>query len=194
MSNTSQLVGTPRETFGKGAARKLRAAGQTPVVIYGHGSDPVHASVETHPLSLIVRHANALIEVDLSGKKQLVLVKDVQRDPVLQIIEHVDLVVVKKGETVEVEVPLSIVGTPFPGANALQELNTLRLSVPATSIPEHVEVSVEGVHEGTQIHAGDLELPKGATLLDPVDALIVHVVAPRGGADGAEADAESAGE
>src|SRR5690606_27311343 len=99
-----------RNTFGKGVARKLRAAGQTPVVVYGHGSDPLHLSVETHPLSLIVRHANALIELDIEGKKQLVLVKDVQKDPVRQIIEHVDLVIVKKGETVEVEVPVVIVG------------------------------------------------------------------------------------
>jgi len=191
MSETNKLVGTPRDTFGKGVARKLRAAGKTPVVIYGHGTDPVHASVESHPLSLIVRHANALIEIELSGKKQLVLVKDVQRDPVRQIIEHVDLVVVKKGETVDVEVPITLVGTPFSGTNALLELATLRLSVPATNIPEHVEVSVEGLEEGTQIHAGDIKLASDETLLDAPDQLVVHVVAPRGAAEAAE-DAEAA--
>lgn len=197
MSNKNKLVGTPRESFGKGAARKLRAAGQTPVVIYGHGADPIHASVETHPLSLIVRHANALIQIELADKKQLVLVKDVQRDPVLQIIEHVDLVVVKKGETVEVEVPLHLVGTPFPGTNALQELNTIRLSVPATNIPDNVEVSVEGLEAGTQILVGQLKLASDETLLDDPETLVAHIVVPRGTSedeDEAEAaeDAEAA--
>ena len=195
MSEKNKLVGTARENFGKGAARKLRAAGQTPVVIYGHGAEPVHASVETHPLSLIVRHANALIEVELSGKKQLVLVKDVQRDPVRQIIEHVDLVIVKKGETVEVEVPLHVVGIPFSGTSALQELNTIRLSVPATNIPENVEVSVEGLEAGSQILAGDVQLASDETLLDDPEALVVHVVAPRGSSsDDEEAEAEEAAE
>lgn len=193
MSDTNKLVGTARESFGKGAARKLRAAGQTPVVVYGHGTDPVHASVETHPLSLIVRHANALIELELSGKKQLVLVKDVQKDPVRQLIEHVDLVVVKKGETVEVEVPLHIVGTPFPGANALQELNTLRLSVPATNIPENVEVSVEGLEAGTQILAGQVKLASDETLLEDPESLVVHVVVPRGAAGDEDAEGETEG-
>ena len=195
MSEKNKLVGTARENFGKGAARKLRAAGQTPVVIYGHGAEPVHASVETHPLSLIVRHANALIEVELSGKKQLVLVKDVQRDPVRQIIEHVDLVIVKKGETVEVEVPLHVVGIPFSGTSALQELNTIRLSVPATNIPENVEVSVEGLEAGSQILAGEVQLASDETLLDDPEALVVHVVAPRGSSsDDEEAEAEEAAE
>lgn len=193
MSETNQLVADERENFGKGAARKLRAAGRTPVVVYGHGTDPQHLSVETHPLSLIVRHANALIELELGGKKQLVLVKDVQKDPVLQIIEHVDLVVVKKGETVEVEVPLHIVGAPFSGTNALQELNTIRLSVPATNIPEHIEVDVEGFEEGTQILAGQVKLASDETLLDDPEALVVHIVVPRGAAsDEAEAAEESA--
>jgi len=193
MSDKNVLEITPRTSFGKGAARKLRAAGQTPVVIYGHGTDPVHASVETHPLSLIVRHSNALIELTGGEKKsQLVLVKDVQRDPVLQIIEHVDLVIVKKGEAVDVEVPIHLTGEPFSGTNALHELNTLRLSVPATSIPENVEVSVEGLEEGARVVAGDISLPEGATLLDPEDQLVVHIVVPRGTSDADEAEAEGA--
>ncbi|RGE24357.1 50S ribosomal protein L25/general stress protein Ctc [Leucobacter sp. wl10] len=188
MSETNQLVATVRESFGKGAARKLRATGQTPAVVYGHGTDPVHIAVETHPLSLIVRHANALIELDIAGKPQLVLVKDVQKDPVRQIIEHVDLLVVKKGETVDVEVPVHVAGESFPGTNALQELNTLHLSVPATAIPEHVEVSVEGLEEGAQILAGAVELPKGATLLTDAEQLVVHVVVPRAAAADDEAE------
>ncbi|WP_029988055.1 50S ribosomal protein L25/general stress protein Ctc [Leucobacter sp. PH1c] len=193
MTETNQLVATARESFGKGVARKLRAVGQTPAVIYGHGTDPVHISVETHPLSLIIRQANALIELDIAGKKQLVLVKDVQKDPVRQIIEHVDLVIVKKGETVEVEVPLHVAGEPFNGANALQELNTLRLSVPATAIPENVTVTVDGLEDGTQILAGAIELPTGAALLDAADALAVNIVAPRAAASD-DAEGEDAAE
>lgn len=193
MTDSNKLVATARETFGKGVARKLRAIGQTPVVIYGHGTEPVHLSVETHPLSLILRQANALIELDIDGKSQLVLVKDVQRDPVRQIIEHVDLIVVKKGDAVEVEVPVHVVGESFSGTNALQELNTLRLSAPATSIPENIEVSVEGFVDGTQILAGEIELPKGVTLLDDAAALVVNVVAPRGtSAEDEAAEAEAA--
>lgn len=194
MKNKNKLVVSDRTSFGKGAARKLRAAGQTPVVIYGHGGETVHASVETHPLSLIVRQANALIELEGGEKKRLVLVKDVQRDPVLQVIEHVDLVIVKKGETVEVEVPIHIEGEPFSGTNALQELNTLRLSAPAVSIPENVVVSVEGLEEGSRIVAGDVALPEGCTLLDDEDHLVVHVVIPRGSVEEDEAAEEEAAE
>ncbi|UOQ58066.1 50S ribosomal protein L25/general stress protein Ctc [Leucobacter allii] len=196
MSEKNQLVGTPRENFGKGAARKLRAAGHTPAVVYGHGTDPVHVSVETHPLSLIVRHANAVIELDLSGKTQLVLVKDVQKDPVRQIIEHVDLLVVKKGETVDVEVPIHVEGESFSGTNALQELNTIHLSVPATAIPENVVVSVEGLEEGAQVLAGAVELPKGASLIGDPEQLVVNIVVPRGAAgdDAEEASEDAAAE
>lgn len=194
MSDAAKLVATPRESFGKGVARKLRAAGHTPVVAYGHGSDPVHLSVETHPLALIVRHANALIELDINGKKELVLVKDVQRDPVRQIIEHVDLLIVKKGEVVEVEVPVVLVGDPFSGTNALLELNTIRLSVPATNIPEHIEVSVQGLEEGVQIHAGEITLASDEKLLDDPSVLVAHIVAMRAQATQSTATEEAAEE
>ena len=191
VENTLEAVA--RESFGKGVARKLRAAGKTPVVVYGHGTEPKHITVETHPLSLIVRQANALIELDIEGKKELVLVKDVQKDPVRQIIEHVDMLIVKKGEAVEVEVPIHVTGVPFSGTNALQDLNTLRLSVPATAIPDSVQVDIEGAEEGTQVLAGDIELPKGASLLDAADHLVVQIVAPRGSAaDEGEGAAEEA--
>lgn len=192
MSETSQLVGHARENFGKGAARKLRAAGQTPAVVYGHGTDPIHVAVDTHPLSLIIRQANALIELDVAGEKQLVLVKDVQKDPVRQIIEHVDLIVIKQGETVEVEVRVHVTGESFSGTNALQELNSLHLSAPAASIPDSVEVSVEGLEEGAQVHAGDIELPEGATLLGDPDQLVVNIVVPRGTAEDEDEAAETA--
>lgn len=180
MNENHKLEAALRESFGKGAARKLRAAGKTPAVIYGHGNDPQHVAVDAHALSLIVRQANALIELDVAGKDELVLVRDVQRDPVLQIIEHVDLITIKKGETVEVEVPIHVTGTSFSGTNALQELNTLRLTALATSIPDSVVVDIEGKEEGFTVLAGDIELPKGSTLLDAADQLVVHVVVPRG--------------
>lgn len=194
MSESHKLVAATRETFGKGVARKLRAIGRTPAVVYGHGTDPVHISVETHPLGLIIRQANAVIELDIEGRKELVLVKDVQKDPVRQIIEHVDLIVIKKGEVVEVEVSVHVVGEPFSGTNALQELNALHLSVPATSIPDFVEVNVEGLEDGTQILAGAIALPKGATLLDDPEQLVIHIVAPRGTAEEEAAEAEAAAE
>lgn len=188
----NKLDAVARETFGKGVARKLRVAGKTPVVVYGHGTEPKHISIETHPLSLILRQANALIELNIEGTTELVLVKDVQRDPVRQIIEHVDMIIVKKGETVDVEVPIHVVGEPFSGTNALQDLNTLRLSVPATAIPESVSVDIEGATEGTQILAGDVVIPAGSTLLDAADHLVVQVVAPRGAAEDEAAEEEAA--
>lgn len=188
MNENHKLEAALRESFGKGAARKLRAVGQTPAVIYGHGKDPQHVAVDAHALSLIVRQANALIEVDVAGKNELVLVRDVQRDPVRQIIEHVDLITIKKGETVEVEVPVHVTGTPFSGTNALQELNTLRLSALATAIPDFVVVDIEGKEEGFTIHAGEIELPKGSTLLDADDQLVVQVVVPRGTDEDEETD------
>lgn len=194
MSDTNKLVGTVRESFGKGAARKLRAVGQTPAVIYGHGADPLHVSVETHALGLIVRQANALIELKIDSKKRLVLVKDVQKDHVRQTIEHVDLVVIKKGEVVEVEVPIHIEGESFSGTNALQELNTLFLNVPATSIPDSVTVNVEGFEEGAQVLAGQIELPEGANLLDDPEQLVVHVVVPRGADEDEDGATEAAAE
>lgn len=186
-----QLEATARDNFGKGAARKLRAAGQTPAVVYGHGTDPLHITVETHPLSLIIRQANALIDITLNGDKHLVLVKDVQRDPVVQIIEHVDLLIVKQGEMVEVEVPLHMIGEPFSGTNALQELNTIRLNVPATSIPDNVIIDVTGLEADTHLHVRDVTLPEGAEVLDAEDQLVAKIAGPRGAAEEEEEATET---
>ncbi|RRD60515.1 50S ribosomal protein L25/general stress protein Ctc [Leucobacter sp. OH1287] len=176
MSNAFNLAAEPRETFGKGTARKLRVAGKTPVVVYGHGEAPRHYSVETHPLSLIVRHPNALVSLEIDGSKELVLVKDVQKNAVRQTIEHVDLLIVRRGETVEVEVPVAIEGDPFPGTTVLHELATVLVSAPATDIPEHFVVNVDGKTDGSQITAGDLELPNGVELVTGADELLVNVV------------------
>lgn len=192
----NHLVTTARETFGKGVARKIRAAGQIPAVIYGHGTEPQHVSLPGHETSLILRKSNQVLELDIQGKLQLALVKDVQRDPVRQIIEHIDLVVIRKGEKVHVEVPVHVQGESFSGTIAMLEVTTLRLEVEATHIPENVTVDIEGAVDGTQVLAGDISLPTGATLVDEADLLIVNIITPAAGqADEAEADeAEAAAE
>ncbi|HEY9499816.1 MAG TPA: 50S ribosomal protein L25/general stress protein Ctc [Terrimesophilobacter sp.] len=189
-SADNNVVAELRESFGKGAARKLRATGRIPAVIYGHGTDPQHVSLPGHEISLILRKANAILSLDVAGKKQLALVKDVQKDPVRQIIEHLDLVIVKKGEKVHVEVPIHVEGEPFSGTIAMQEVNTLRLEVEATHIPERVVVDVEGAEEGTQVHAKDVVLPEGASLIDDEELLIVNVIVPAAANLGEPAEGE----
>jgi large subunit ribosomal protein L25 len=118
MSEDTKVHAEVREQFGKGFARRLRAAGKIPAVIYGHGTEPVHVALPGHQVALIIRRANALLELDIDGKDQLALVKDVQKDPVRQIIEHIDLLVVKKGEKIQVDVPVIVTGEPFAGTVA----------------------------------------------------------------------------
>lgn len=175
MSDTIKLVANQRESFGKGAARKLRVAGQTPAVVYGHGSEVQHISVDAHAISLIVRRTNALINLDFGKKKQLVLVRDIQRDPVRQIIEHLDMVIVKKGETVLVDIPVQLIGTAFSGHNALLELNSLSLHVPAAAIPEVIEIDIEGLQDGARFLVKDIELPEGAIAEHEEDQLVAYV-------------------
>lgn len=167
-----------RDTFGKGAARRLRMVGRIPAVIYGHGTEVQHVSLPAHEVGLLLRKANAILALSLEGKKSLALVKDVQKDPVRQIIEHLDLVIVRKGEKVQVEVPIHLEGESFPGTITMTETNTIRLEVEATHIPERVMIDVEGAEEGTQIHAKDVVLPEGAVLLDDPELLLVHVIVP----------------
>lgn len=167
-----------RENFGKGFARRLRAAGQIPAVIYGHGTAPVHVALPGHQVSLLVRRANVVLELDVNGTQQLTLVKDVQKDPVHQIIEHIDLLVVKKGEKIQVDVPVIVVGEPAPGTIVNLDSTSISLEVEATHIPEHVEVDVEGLEDGTHITAADLTLPKGAVLIADPEMLVVAVNVP----------------
>lgn len=183
----NHVVAKTRTEFGKGAARRLRAAGQVPAVIYGHLTDTRHVELPGHELSLIVRKANALIELDIEGTPELVLVKDVQKDPVRQVIEHVDLVVVRKGEKVEADIAIHVEGTSFSGTNVLLEHPSVHLLVEATSIPEFLVVSVEGLESGSMIHAGEVALPAGAELLSDPEMLLVHVVTPRAAESAPEA-------
>ncbi|WP_454130325.1 50S ribosomal protein L25/general stress protein Ctc [Microbacterium aurum] len=174
----TKVIAEVRENFGKGYARRLRAAGQIPAVIYGHGTEPVHVSLPGHQVSLLIRRANAVLEVEVAGKQQLTLVKDVQKDPVHQIIEHIDLLVVKKGEKIQVDVPVVVLGEPFAGTIANLDNATVTLEVEATHIPQHVEVDVEGLEDGTHITAADLKLPKGATLVTEPETLVVAISVP----------------
>lgn len=167
-----------RTSFGKGFARRLRAAGKIPAVIYGHGTEPVHVALPGHQVALLLRRANAVLELDVDGTHQLTLVKDVQKDPVHQVIEHIDLLVVKKGEKIQVDVPISVIGEPAPGTLAAQDANTVLLEVEATHIPERIEVDVEGLEDGTHITAADLTLPRGASLIVDPETLIVAISVP----------------
>lgn len=179
-----------RENFGKGYARRLRMEGRIPAVIYGHGTAPQHVSVPAHEVGLLLRKANAILELDVAGKKLLALVKDVQKDPVRQIIEHLDLVIVKKGEKVHVEVPVHLEGESFSGTIAMQEVNTIRLEADATHIPERIVINIEGAEDGTKIHAGDVVLPEGSTLIDDVELLLVNVIVPAAADLGEPTEAE----
>jgi len=192
MADYTKLAAETRTNFGKGAARKIRAAGKIPAVVYGHGTEPQHITLPGHETMLLVRTANAVVDLDIDGGAQLALVKDVQRDPVRQIIEHIDLVVLRRGEKVTVDVPVVIEGESFAGTIHVQDLNTVSLLVLATDIPEHVSVDVEGLEDGKQITAAELTLPEGAELETDGEALVVQIVTPRGTADDDAADEAAA--
>jgi large subunit ribosomal protein L25 len=196
MSDDNTVVAELRTQFGKGFARRLRAAGRVPAVLYGHGSDPIHLSLPGHQLTLLLRRTNAVLNLDIDGTAHLALVKDVQKDPVRQIIEHVDLLAVRRGERVQVDLPVVVVGEPFSGTIANLDAVSVAVEVEATHIPENVQVDVEGLEDGTRITAADLVLPQGATLLSDPETLVVAVSVPAATlaaeAEIAEADAEMA--
>lgn len=183
-----KLVATARSEFGKGAARRLRRAHQIPAVLYGHGTDPVHVTLPGHQTMLALKHANALFAIELDGKTTLAIAKDVQREPVRNIIEHVDLLIVKKGEKVAVEVPVVVVGEPEPGTIHIFDLQTLALEAEATKLPQEIEVSITGVAAGEIVFARDVQLPEGTTLVTDPDAAIVSVTAPQATAADIAAD------
>ncbi|MFJ4220570.1 50S ribosomal protein L25/general stress protein Ctc [Curtobacterium luteum] len=192
MADNTKLAAEIRTKFGKGAARKIRANDKIPAVVYGHGTEPQHITLPGHETMLIVRQANAIIDLDIEGTAQLALVKDVQRDPVRQVIEHIDLVVVRRGEKVTVDVPVVVEGESFSGTIHVQDLASVSLLVEATKIPEHVVVDVEGLEDGKQVLASELELPSGAELETDPEALVVQIVTPRATADDIAADEEAA--
>jgi large subunit ribosomal protein L25 len=171
----SKLVAEKRTAFGKGAARKIRRDHKIPAVMYGHGAEPVHITLPGHDTMMALKAANALLTIVVDGKEELALAKDVQRDPIKPVIEHVDLVIVKRGEKVAVDVPVHVEGEAGAETVVTVDAQTLQLEVEATHIPESVVVSVEGLPAGTQIHASDVELPAGAVLLADPETLVVNI-------------------
>jgi len=170
-----KLAAEVRTEFGKGFARRARMAGQIPAVIYGHGAEPIHITLPGKATTLAVRAANALLSLDINGEVHLALVKDIQRDPIKQIIEHIDLLTVRQGEKVTVDVPVHHIGELAPGNAFNQELTFISLEAEATHLPTSVEVDIEGRSAGEHIHASDLVLPEGSVLLADADAMVVHI-------------------
>jgi len=182
-----------RSEFGKGFARRLRAAGKVPAVIYGHGTEPRHVALPAHQVGLLIRKKNAILELKIDGAPETVLVKDVQKDPVHQILEHMDLIIVKKGEKVVVDVPIHIEGHQQSGAILEIDVKSVHVEAEAMHIPENLVVSVDGAEPGFKLHVSDIVLPAGVTLVGDPEGLIVHVHTPRG-SDSGESAAELAGE
>lgn len=175
----SKLVATRRTEFGKGAARRTRREGLVPAVLYGHGTDPVHVSLPGHQTFLALKVTNALLEIDIDGDVQLALAKDVQRDPIRDSVEHVDLLIVRKGEKVTVEIPVSIVGESAPNTIHIIDMQQMHIEAEATNIPDFIEISVEGLEAGTNIFAGDVKLPEGSSLAGDPEQLVVSISVPQ---------------
>ena len=187
-----KLSAQPRHEFGKGAARRLRRENQVPAVLYGHGADPVHVALPGHATMLALKNVNALLTIDIEGKSQLALPKDVQRHPIRRTIEHVDLIVVRRGEKVTVDIPLHVVGEPGPGGLLQVELNTLSIEVEATAIPQSIEFNIAGAAIGTQFHASQIPLPGGATLVTEPETIAVLISDVERSVDTEDAAAEAA--
>jgi large subunit ribosomal protein L25 len=190
-----KLIAELRTEFGKGAARRIRRADKVPAVLYGHGTDPIHIALPGHETLLALRTANALLSIEVDGSSQLALPKQVQRDPLRHTIEHVDLVIVRRGEKVTVDVAIHLVGEAGPDTLVVVDHNTVPVEAEATQIPEQIVVSVAELPPGTQILARDLQLPDGSSIdLDP-ETLIVNITnAPTAEAleaELAEAEAEA---
>lgn len=172
------IAATPRTEFGKGAARRERSTGRVPAVLYGHGTQTRHISLPGHEVLLALRTSNVLIRLEgLSGGSELALPKAVQRDPIKGTVEHVDLLLVRQGEKVTVDIPVTVTGEVAPEGLLDQQLIQITVDAEATNIPSGVEVSVEGMDIGAAVHASELELPSGVTLHTEPDTLVLHVIA-----------------
>jgi large subunit ribosomal protein L25 len=173
----NRLQAESRTEFGKGAARRIRRERKVPAVLYGHGTDPIHVTLPGHDTMMALKHggANALLAIELGGDTQLALPKQVQRHPVRGDLEHVDLLLVRRGEKVTVDVPIHVVGEAAAETVVTLENATISLEAEATHIPEFIELSIEGAEAGTQLHASDLQLPKGSSLQVDEELLVVNV-------------------
>ncbi|MEU1428196.1 50S ribosomal protein L25/general stress protein Ctc [Nocardia sp. NPDC005746] len=179
MSDANLLEATVRTEFGKGAARRTRRDGNVPAVLYGHNEEPQHLAVSARAFAAILREhgTNAVLNLDINGKKQLALTKSVVVHPIRRYIEHADLLIVRRGEKVTADVNVALVGDAASGTLVTQDATTLSIEAEALHIPESIEVSIEGAEAGTQILAGGIELPKGVTLAGDPEALIVNIIA-----------------
>ena len=173
----NRLQAESRTEFGKGAARRIRRAHKVPAVLYGHGTDPIHVTLPGHDTMMALKHggANALLSIEVDGDTQLALPKQIQRHPVRGELEHLDLLIVRRGEKVTVDVPVHVVGEADTDTVVTIEHPTIALEAEATHLPEFVEVSVEGATAGTQILAKDLVLPAGSSIQVDEDSLVVNV-------------------
>lgn len=172
------IAAEQRTEFGKGPARRLRVAGRVPGVLYGHGTETRHITLPGHDLMMALKTPNALLRLEgLSGGRELALPKAVQRHPIKGFLEHVDLILVRRGEKVTVEVPVRVTGEVFSGGLLDQQLVSLAVEAEATNIPQAVDIDVQGMEVGTAVHAGQVELPAGATLAADPEALVLHVIA-----------------
>ncbi|WP_314034886.1 50S ribosomal protein L25/general stress protein Ctc [Dietzia sp. CH92] len=189
----NKIAAAVRTEFGKGASRRARREGQVPAVLYGHHTEPRHLLLGALEFAAILRHngTNALLTLDIEGEEQLALPKQIDIHPLTRVIEHTDLLVVKKGEKVVVEIAVLVTGEAAPGTLVTTDADVIEVEVEATNIPEDLEVSVEGVEAGTQITAADVQLPSGATLISDPETLLVNVIEAPSSAD-LEADEESA--
>jgi large subunit ribosomal protein L25 len=194
-----KITAEPRDSFGKGAARQLRREGKIPAVLYGHKQEPVHLSLPEHDLFLALKTPNVLLNLDIvGGKSELAIPKAVSKDPVRRTLEHIDLLLVRRGEKVTVDIPVVTTGEIAPGGLLEHVLTALSVEAEATHIPASVEVSVEGLEEGAQITAAEIALPSGVSLVTDTEAVVVHVLTPastlieepaEGTEDGAEGEA-----
>ena len=197
-TNITDLVALPRHEFGKGAARRLRRAGRIPAVIYCKELDePIHISVDSIEFHAVLRNhgANAIVDLNVDGEKHLTMVKAVDQNVLTLDADHADLLAIRRGEKVEVEVPVVPTGELAPGALLMQDAETILVNAPVLAIPEEIEVSVEGAEVGTMVHAGDVTLPEGLVLTDDADLLIFNIVEPEEEPAGdVDADIEGMGE
>ena len=172
------ITAEPRTTFGKGPARQIRRNGRVPAVLYGHHSEPRHMTLPGHEVLMAMRTPNVLIRLEgLPGGAQLALPKAIQRDPIKGWVEHLDLLLVRRGEKVTVDVPVTVIGEVAPGGMLDQQMVQVEVKAEATNIPAAIEVSVEGMEVGFAVHAADLKLPSGVTLEEEPELLVVHVIA-----------------
>jgi large subunit ribosomal protein L25 len=177
------IAAETRAEFGKGAARRIRREGKVPAVLYGHGTDTRHLTLPGHDLMLALKTPNVLLYLDgLKNGSEIALPKAVQRNPIKGFLEHVDLILVRRGEKVTVEVPIRVTGDIAPGDGMLnQQLVQIPVEADATNIPQGVDVDVEGMDIGDSVHASDLKLPQGVTLQVEPETLVLHVIAQQGG-------------